>query len=164
MYVCIYIYMYLCIDIYVMYIYIGVYVCVCVCLYMHIYISLHIHICMCIFQAAIVSILLYGCTTWTLSKQLEKRLDGNYTRILRAILNRSWRQHSTKQQLCGHQPPNTKTIQIRRNRHAGHCWRSKDELISNVRLWTPSHGRAKAGRPAQTYIQQVCEDIGRLVF
>ena len=34
------------------------------------------------FQAAIVSILLYGCTTWTLTKQLEKRLDGNYTRML----------------------------------------------------------------------------------
>ena len=42
-----------------------------------------------IFQSAIVSILLYGCTTWTLSKRLEKKLDGNYTRMLRAILNRS---------------------------------------------------------------------------
>ena len=41
------------------------------------------------FQAAIVSILLYGCTTWTLTKRLEK-IDGNYTRMLRAILNKSW--------------------------------------------------------------------------
>ena len=39
------------------------------------------------FQAAVVSILLYGCTTWTLTKRLEKKLDGNYTRMLRAILN-----------------------------------------------------------------------------
>ena len=31
------------------------------------------------FQAAVVSILLYGCTTWTLTKRLEKKLDGNYT-------------------------------------------------------------------------------------
>ena len=43
------------------------------------------------FQAAVVSILLYGCTTWTLTKQLEKKLDGNCTRMLRAILNKSWR-------------------------------------------------------------------------
>ena len=43
------------------------------------------------FQAAVVSILLYGCTTWTLTKRLEKKLDGNYTRMLRAILNKSWR-------------------------------------------------------------------------
>ena len=48
------------------------------------------------FQAAVVSILLYGCTTWTLTKRLEKKLDGNYTRMLRAILNKSWRQYPTK--------------------------------------------------------------------
>ena len=51
------------------------------------------------FQAAVVSILLYGCTTWTLTKRLKKKLDGNYTRMLRAmlraILNKSWRQHPT---------------------------------------------------------------------
>ena len=112
------------------------------------------------FQAAVTSILLYGCTTWTLTKWLEKKLDGNYTRMLRAILNKSWRQHPTRHQLYGHLPPITKTLQVRRTRHAGHCWRSRDELISDVLLWTPTHGRAKAGRPAQTYIQQLCEDTG----
>ena len=112
------------------------------------------------FQAAVVSIPPYGCTTWTLTKRLEKKLDGNYTRMLRAILNKSWRQHPTKHQLYGHLPPITKTIQARRTRHAGHCWGSRDELISDVLLWTPTYGRAKAGRPAQTYIQQLCEDTG----
>ena len=112
------------------------------------------------FQAAVTSILLYGCTTWTLTKRLEKKLDGNYTRMLRAILNKSWRQHPTRNQLYGHLPPITKTIQVRRARHAGHCCRSRDELISDVLLWTPTHGRAKAGRPARTYIQQLCEDTG----
>ena len=112
------------------------------------------------FQAAVTSILLYGCTTWTLTKRLEKKLDGNYTRMLRAILNKSWQQHTTRHQLYGHLPPITKTIQVRRTRHAGHCWRSRDELIRNVLLWIPTHGRAKAGRPARTYIQQLCEDTG----
>ena len=81
------------------------------------------------FQEAVTSILLYRCTTWTLTKRLEKKLDGNYTRMLRAILNKSWRQHPTRHQLYGHLPPITKTIQVRRTRHAGHCWRSRDELI-----------------------------------
>ena len=112
------------------------------------------------FQAAVVSILLYGWTTWTLTKRMEKNLDGNYTRMLRAILNKSWRQHPTKQQLYSHVPLITKTIKVRRTRHAGHCWRSRDELISNVLLWTPSHGRAKLGRPARTYTLQLCEDTG----
>ena len=57
-------------------------------------------------------------------------------------------------------PPITKTIQARRIGLAGHCWRSKDELISDVLLWTPAYGQAKAGRPARTYIQQLCEDTG----
>ena len=112
------------------------------------------------FHAAVVSILLYGCTTWTLTKRLKKKLDGNYTRILRAILNKSWRQHPTRHQLYGHLPPITKTIEVRRARHAGHGWRSKDELISDVLQWTPAYGQAKAGRPARTYIQQLCEDRG----
>ena len=109
---------------------------------------------------AVTSILLYGCTTWTLTKRLEKKLDDNYTRMLRAILNKSWRQRPTRHQLYGYLPPITKTIQVRRTRHAWHCWRSRDELISDVLLWTPTHGRAKAGRPARTYIQQLCEDTG----
>ena len=65
------------------------------------------------FQAVDVSKLLYGCTTWTLTKRLEKKLDGNYTRMLQAILNRSWQQHPTRRQLYGHLPPITKTIQAR---------------------------------------------------
>ena len=112
------------------------------------------------FQAAVISILLYRCTTWTLTKRLKKKLDGNYTRMLRAILNKSWRQHPTRHQLYGHLPPITKTTQVRRSRHAEQCWRSKDELISDVLLWTPDYGQPKAGRPARTYIQQLCEDTG----
>ena len=67
-------------------------------------------------------------------------------------LNKSWKQHPIKQQLYSDLPPITKTIKIR---HAGHCWRSRDELISDSLLWTPSHGRTKAGRPALTYILQM---------
>ena len=104
------------------------------------------------FQAVVVSMLLYRCTTCTLTKQLEKKLYGNYTRMLQAILNRSWLQHPTRRQLYGHQPPITRTIQARRTRYAGHCWRSKDEIVSDVLLWTPTYSRSKAGRPARTYI------------
>ena len=60
----------------------------------------------------------------------------------------------------GHLPPISKTIQTRRARHAGHCWRIKSELISDVLLWTPSHGRVSVGWPARTYIQRLCTDTG----
>ena len=105
-------------------------------------------------------ILLHGCTTWTLTKHMVKKLDSNYTRMLQAILNKSWMQHPTKLQLYSYLPPIMKPIQVRLTRHAGHCQRSRDDLISDILLWTPSHGRAKAGRPARTYRQQLCVDTG----
>ena len=112
------------------------------------------------FQAAVMLILLYRCTIWMLTKRMEKKLDSNYTRMLRTILNKSWRQHITKQQLYGHLPHITKIIKVRWTRHAGRYWRSTDEFISDVLLWIPAHGRAKAGWPAWTYIQQLGEDMG----
>ena len=90
------------------------------------------------FQAAVTSILLYGCTTWTLTKRLEKKLDGNYTRMLRVTLNKSWRQHPTRHHLYGHLPPITKTIQVRRTRHAGHCWRSRVRTHKRCTLMDPN--------------------------
>ena len=107
------------------------------------------------FEAAVVSILLYGSTTWTITKRQEKKLDGNYTRMLWAILNKSWRQHPQKHQPYGHLPAIAKTTQVRRTRHSEHFWRSRDELRSYVLLWRPTYGRAKAGLPPRTYSSSV---------
>ena len=101
------------------------------------------------FQAAVVSILLYGCTTWMLTKHMEKKLDGNYTRMLQAILNKSWKQHPHS-----HLPHIMKTIQVRRTRYVGHYGRSRNELMWHTPV-DPAHGQVKAGCPARTYIQDV---------
>ena len=104
------------------------------------------------FQIVVVSMLPYGCTTWTLTKLIEKKLDSSYTRMLQAILNKSWRQHPTKQQLYGHLPTITKTIKVRQTRHVGHCWRSRDKLTSDVLLktcwaqWTIEKGGERGSR------------------
>ena len=108
-----------------------------------------------------VAVLQYGCTTWTLSKRIEKKLDGNYTRMLQGVLNMTGRQHPTKQQLYGHLLAIMKSTSVRPTRDAGHCWRSKDELISDIYSSGPlSHGRAKVGPPAISYIQQLRADTG----
>ena len=83
-------------------------------------------------------------------RQLRKNDASNFEQYQEATPH--------KPQLYGHLPPITKTIKVRGTRHAGHCWRSKDELISDVLQWTPAYGQAKAGRRARTYIQQLCED------
>ena len=55
----------------------------------------------------------------------------------------SWQQHPTKHELYGHLPPITKIVQFRRTRHAGHSWRCKDELISDLLLWAPHMAKQK---------------------
>ena len=79
-----------------------------------------------------VAMLLYGCTTWTLTKRMQKKLDENYAKMLRAVLKIFWRQHSTKQQVHDHLPLISKLIEVRRARYVEHCWRRKDEHISDV--------------------------------
>ena len=59
----------------------------------------------------------YGGKVW---RQLHKNAASNIAQIRG--------QHPTNQQLYGHLPPITKTIQVRRTRYAEHCWRSRDEL------------------------------------
>ena len=96
----------------------------------------------------------------TLTKRTGKNLDGSCIWMLRAILNKSWKQHPKKQQLCGHLPLIFKIIQIKQTRHAGICCRSKDELISDIIRGTSSHRCASVGWPTRTYLQKLCTDTG----
>ena len=110
------------------------------------------------FQAAVVSILLYGCTTWTLTKRLKKKLDGNYTRMLRAILHKSWRQHPTDTNYTATCLPSRKLYKLDQpdtQDTAGDARTNSSVMYS----YGPPH-MAKAGRPVRTYIQQLCEDTG----
>ena len=118
------------------------------------------------FEAAVMSMLLYRCTKWTLTKRMEKKLDGNYTRMLQAILDKSWRQRPTKQHLYGHLHTITKTFKVRRTRHAGNCWRIRDELISDVLLWSLVAAQRQDDQLQPTYsisvpIQDVALNTGR---
>ena len=65
------------------------------------------------------------------------------------------KQHPTKQQLYSYLLPIAQTFQVRWTRHA---WRSKDEFMSKVLLWTPTHISPCVGQPAKTYIHQFCPD------
>ena len=65
-----------------------------------------------------------------LTKCLKKSFDGNYTRILCAVLNESRKQHPTKLLLYNHLPPISQTIQEKQAIYAGQCCRNK--LISHA--------------------------------
>ena len=53
-----------------------------------------------------MSVLLYGCTTGTLTKRIKKKLNGNYSKISGAFMNKSLKQRQTKQQFDGYNPKN----------------------------------------------------------
>ena len=109
-------------------------------------------------QAAVVSILLYGCITWMLTKWLKKKLDGTYTRMLRAILNKSWRQHPQDTNYTGTCLPSRKLYKLDEPDTQDTAGEARTNSSVMYSYGPPTYGQAKAGQPAQTYIQQLCED------
>ena len=101
------------------------------------------------------SVLLYGSFAWTFAKRLENKLNGTYTSMLCAILNIYWSTHPSKEGLYGNLVQIALVIRERRTRFAGHCYRSKDQVVSDLILWTPNHGKANVGRPSETYTKQL---------
>ena len=92
------------------------------------------------FQSVAVSLLLYRCTIWTLSKGIEKKLNENYTKT-NPRSNTPQNSDCTATCLLSHKP----------------CeWRSKDELISHVLLWTPAHGHASVVADQQRLTSVLC--------
>ena len=91
---------------------------------------------------------------------MKRKLDGNCARMLRAVLNKSWRKHTTKHQPYGYLPPISKTIQKSTSKTRGTLLEKWGRAYSDVFLWTLSHGRASVGKLAKTYLQQLCPDTG----
>ena len=85
-------------------------------------------------------------------RQLHKNAASNIEQVMEA----------TPRKAAAIRPPTTnhENYESLTSQTCRACWRSRDELLSDVLLWAPSHGRAKAGQPARTYKQQLCEDTG----
>ncbi|XP_072044651.1 uncharacterized protein [Amphiura filiformis] len=88
-------------------------------------------------------------------------MNGCYTRLLRSALDISWRTHTTNKELYGELPKVTDKIRKRRLQFAGHCLRSTGQVVSDLVLWKPSHGKRSVGRPSKTYVDLLCEDTGQ---
>ena len=101
-----------------------------------------------LFRATTETILLYGSSTWTLTKQEEKALDGTYTRMLRKVLNVKWNQKINNASLYGSLDKISNTIRSRRLMLAGHV----------TVIWMPSHGYANRGKPKTTFVDTLLTD------
>ena len=113
-----------------------------------------------LFVATVESVLLYGAETWTISKTMEKRLDGCYTRMLRMAYNVSWKDKITNEELYNGLPKISSKVAERRLKLAGHCVRHPEEEASKLVLWEPDRGVRNVGRRAVTYIDNLKKDTG----
>ena len=93
---------------------------------------------------------------------LQKELDGCFTRLLRADLNISLRDHISNKELYRDLPPISTSLQIHRLKFVAHCWRSKNETVSKLLLWDPKRGSLSRERPATIFIDQLESDTGLL--
>ena len=112
-----------------------------------------------LFTATVESVLLYGCAAWTVTKTLEKRINGCYTRMLRMALGISWKQKITNEQLYQELPPVISKVTERRLKLAGHCIRHPELSASSLVLWEPTAGKVRVGRPTITYIDNLRSDL-----
>ena len=94
-----------------------------------------------LFRATVEPILMYGAETWTMNARMHKRLDGCYTNLLRRAQNLSWKDHHTLHEIYGTIPKLSERLAQRRARFAGHCYRAKDEIISDLIMWKASSSR-----------------------
>ena len=112
------------------------------------------------FTATIESILLYGCEAWTLTKAMEKQLNGTYTRMLRKAVNVHWSSKITNKELYRCWPALSDKIASRRLQLAGHCHRHPELCAHKLILWEPTHGHRGRGRPRTTFLDVLKNDTG----
>ena len=79
-----------------------------------------------------------------MSKQLEKHLDGTYTRLFMRVQSINWKKHFTLEEIYGNLPKASDVVRMRKNRFAGHCLCAKEKIISNLLFWSlPDQTRGK---------------------
>ena len=83
---------------------------------------------------------------WALTKHRDKELDGNCTRMLRAIMK-----NPGVNSLQNHGCMATNLLSLKRSKG--------NKLISDVLIWTPTRGLDRVGQPATAYLYQLCPDV-----
>jgi hypothetical protein len=110
-----------------------------------------------LFNAACISILLYGCESWVLSKQQAKVLDVFVRRCYRTILGiKQSEAHMTNIQLYNEAGtrPISETIRERQLRFTGHCLRMDSAEPANAFALYPNNAATPEGREGP-YVKQI---------
>ena len=120
-----------------------------------------------IYNASVLSVLLYGAETWPLNKTMEARVDGFDSRALRRIENIHWSQRVSNQELRDRtrQPPASILAAKRRLRWYGHVQRMPDDhptkVIYDFKPAAAGWARPR-GAPRTRWVDIVAKDLQQL--
>ena len=112
-----------------------------------------------VYQACVLSTLMYGSECWTLYSRQEQRLNAFHLRCIRRILGISWQQHITNDEVLKRAgiPSMFSILAKRRLRWLGHVGRMEDGRIPKDMLYGElATGSRPAGRPTLRY-KDVCK-------
>ena len=114
-----------------------------------------------IFQAVVITTLLYGAETWNSTVQEEKRLSAFYNRCLRRMIGVTWQDHMSNEQLfkLTGQPPLTNLLRRKRLTWLGHVVRMASTHIPRRLLYWEPPGRRKPGRQRMRWRDTVARDL-----
>ena len=116
-------------------------------------------------NALIESIFLYNCEVWTLTKQLEEKIDIVQRQFLRRILNIKWYEHITNEEVynianCKKWADKVKACRIR---WFGHLCRLPEDAPAKRALYEILRPCNKPqGRPKTTWLQTICDQLKEL--
>ena len=105
-----------------------------------------------LFRATVKSALLYNSRTCTINKNMQKRIDCCYSRMLRMATNTSWKEKTTNEVLFQDLHPLSQIIREIRMRLSGHCIRHSTKMTYNLLLRVPTRGKRNRVRQPMTYI------------
>ena len=112
-----------------------------------------------VYQACVLSTLLYGSEAWTIYSRQERRLNTFHMRCLKRLLKIEWQDHITNQQILERAkiPSLHALLSQRRLRWLGHVWRMDDgRLPKDILYGQLTQGTRRVGRPFLRF-KDVCK-------
>ena len=113
-----------------------------------------------LYKSLITSIALYGCESWTLTADTERRIQTFETKCFRRILGISYKERKTndfvKEEIhkhAGNQEPLLSTVKSRKMKWFGHTVRHTS--LAKTILQGTVTGSRKRGRPKKAWIDNI---------
>lgn len=119
-----------------------------------------------LFKSLVVSILLYGCESWTLTAETERRIEAfeykSYRRLLRILYSERKTNTYVKEQIttqAGQQEPLLSIVKRRKLTWYGHT--SRHNILSKTILQGSVEGKRRRGRQRKAWNDNIKECTGR---